>query len=295
MARFLLAAAAACFVSALAAPPPAAAMQLPQLEEKDLPPSLVSDSFSYGKDRHDRVFRIVNPIEGRPPVIVTVPDQEDFTHGSRYEEAWLDHYFFDHKWLPMSVAPDGNGHRGGAEHIAAVAAGIGEIVRRAPRLGYDPDRIVLVGSGWGGQVAALLATDPAWLAAEGVPLSSIRAVLILDGFGLDLEAEMEAADPRLRKEIGRMLGEDAPTRLSPLRHAAAPNAPRFLFYVPTDAPQAAARTEAVAAALRSGGSEAEVKRVRRTRKDVWPTYPGNPRHPEKEALARFLREALAKP
>lgn len=293
MDRFLLAAAAAFLLPALVGPPPAAAMQLPQLDEKELPPDLLWDTFSYGKGRGDRIGRVVNPIKGRPPVVVTVNDPEDLSRSIRYDERWLDHYFFEHKLLPMSVHLGSNRHRNGAEHFAAVAAGIGEIVRRGPRLGYDADRIILAGSGWGAQVAALLATDPAWLEAEGVPLSSIRAVLVLDGFGLDLEAQLESADPRLRKEIGKMLGGEVPARLSPLRHAAAPNAARFLFYAPPDAPEAAARTEALATALRSAGTEAEVKRVARTRSDVWPSYPGHPRHPETDALARFLREAVS--
>lgn len=270
-------------------------MQLPQLEEKDLPPNLVWDSFSYGEHRGDSVDRVVNPLTGRPPVVVTVYGHEELGRPARYERAWLNHYFFEHKLLPMSVHPDSNGHRSGAEHVAAMARGIGEIVRRASRLGYDGDRIVLVGSGWGGQVAALLATDPAWLEAEGVPLSSIRAVLILDGFGLDLEAQLESADSRLRKEIGKMLDGEAPARLSPLRHAAAPNAARFLFYVPPDAPEAAARTQALAAALRAAGTQAEVRPVRQSRSDIWTTYPGHPRHPESESLGRWLREAASGP
>jgi len=294
MSRFLRAA-VALLLSAAAGAPPAAAIQLPQLEDKDLPPSLVWDAFRYGRNRRDRIERVVNPIEGRPPVVVTLYSHEDFTHTGRYDEDWLDHYFFDHKLLPMKLHLDGGGHRNGAEHFAAVAAGIGEIVRRAPRLGYDADRIVLVGSGWGAQVAALLATDPAWLEAQGVPLSSIRAVLILDGFGLDLEAELQSVDSRERKEIGRMLDGEAAARFSPLRHASAPNAARFLFYTLPDAPKAAVRTEALASALRSAGTQAEVKRVARTRSDVWPSYPGHPRHPEKDALARFLREAVSRP
>jgi hypothetical protein len=199
MGKFLIAATAAFLLFAVVAPAPAAAMQLPQLEDKDLPPGLVSDAFSYGKRPGDRIDRVVNPLKGRPPVVVTVYSQEDLSRPGRYDGAWLDHYFFDHQLLPMSVLQDRNGHRSGAEHVAAVAAGIGEIVRRAPKLGYDASRIVLVGSGWGGQVAALLATDPAWLEAEGVPLSSIRAVFILDGFGLDLEAQLDSADAGTRK------------------------------------------------------------------------------------------------
>lgn len=296
MDRFLLAA-AALLLSAATVPPLAAAMQsLPEPEEqKELPPPLLWDTSSFGKNRGDRIGRVVNPIKGRPPVVVSVYGQEDLTRPDRYEGLWLDHYFFDQKLQPMRVVLDDNRSRNGVENVAAVAAGIGEIVRRAPRLGYDADRIILVGSGWGAQVAALLATDPAWLETAGVPLSSIRAVLVLDGFGLDLDGELAAADSRLRREMRSMLEGEAPGRLSPLRHAAVPNAARFLFYAPPDALEAAARAEALAAALRSAGAEAEVKRIGRTRSRVWPSYPGHPRHSEKDALARFLREAVSLP
>lgn len=294
MVRLLLTT-AAVLLSAAAGPPLAAAMQGPEAEDKELPPPLLSDPSSFGERRGDRIYRVVNPIDGRPPVVVTVHGQEDLTRPGRYDELWLNHYFFGHKLLPMSVRLDDNGHRNGVEHVAAVAEGIGEIVRRARRLGYDGDRIILVGNGWGAQVAALLATDPAWLEAAGVPLSSIRGVLVLDGFGLDLEAELSTGDSRLRKELGRMLEGEGAERLSPLRHAAAPYAARFLFYAPPDAPEAAARAEALAAALRSAGAQAEVKRVGRTRSRVWSSYPGHPRPPEKDALARFLEEAASLP
>lgn len=295
MDRFLLAA-AALLLSTAAAPTLAAAMQdLVEPETKELPPPLLWDTSSFGKNRGDRIGRVLNPIKGRPPVVVTVYGQDDLTRPGRYDDMWLDHYLFGHKLVPMSVVLDSNRARNGVEHVAAVAEGIGAIVRRASRLGYDGERIILVGSGWGAQVAALLATDPAWLDAAGVPLSSIRGVLVLDGFGLDLEAELASGDSRLRKEVGRMLDGQSPERLSPIRHAAAPNAPRFLFHAPLDAPEATARAEALAAALRSAGGEAEVKRVGRTRSRVWASYPGHPRHSETETLVRFLEESVSTP
>ena len=295
MASFILAASSLLLLAAADPPLGETVHTPPQVEEKDLPPPLLWDDFRYGPRHGDKIDRVVNPIKGRPPVVVTLYGHEDLSRASRYETLWLDSYLFDHKLLPMRVRTDYNAHRNGVEHVATIAAGIAEIVRRAPKLGYDAGRIVLVGNGWGAQVAALLATDPAWLEAAGVPSSSIRAVILLDGFGLDLEGERSAADSRLRKEIDRMLGGEPPARLSPLRHAAAPNAGRFLFYLLPDAPQAADRTERLAEALRQAGGEVEVKRLRRTRSRVWPSYPGHPEHSEGDALARFLREAVSLP
>jgi dienelactone hydrolase len=267
----------------------------PRIEEKDLPPPVLWDDFRYGPRHGDRIERVINPIKGRPPVVVTLYGHRGLSGASRYETPWLDHYLFDRKLLSMRVRTDYNFRRNGVEHVATVAAGIGEIVRRASKLGYDAERIVLVGNGWGAQWAALLATDPSWLEAAGVPLSSIRAVILLDGSGLDLEAERTVSGSRLRKEIDRMLDGQPPARLSPLRHAEAPNARRFLFYVAPDDPESAGPSETLAEALRRAGAEVEVKRVRRTRSRVWPSYPGHPEHSEREALARFLREAVSLP
>ena len=198
--------------------------------------------------------RVVNPIKSRPPIVVTVYDQDDFTRAGRYRDEWLDHFFFDRKLLPMIVVPDGNGDRSGVEHVAAVAAGIGEIVRRASRIGYDAERIVLVSRGWGGQVAALLATDRPGLKPRACPCPrSGRSSSSTVSDSIWRPSSNPAIRGRARRSA-RCSAARLAARLSPLRHAAAPNAARFLFYAPPDAPEAAARTEKLAAALRSAGA-----------------------------------------
>ncbi|MGO1078598.1 alpha/beta hydrolase [Inquilinus sp. CA228] len=57
------------------------------------------------------------------------------------------------------------------------AAVVAWAATNAARFGGDPDRIVLVGHSAGAYIAALLATDPSYLAAEGLPLTRIRGVV----------------------------------------------------------------------------------------------------------------------
>jgi acetyl esterase/lipase len=57
------------------------------------------------------------------------------------------------------------------------AAAVAWAAANAALYGGDPDRIVLVGHSAGAYIAALLATDPSYLAAEGLPLTRIRGVV----------------------------------------------------------------------------------------------------------------------
>lgn len=285
----------AAFLLLVQSDPPAGPMAQsnPEAEEKDLPPPLLWDDFGYAPGKRERIGRVVNPIKGRPPVAIFVSGPGHVRRPSRYDTIWLDHYLFERKFLPMSFWSARYDDPGAAEHASRAAAAIAEIVRRASDLGYDASRIVLVGNGWGGGTAALLATDPSWLQAAGVPFSALRGVLILDGYGLDLAAERAAADARSRKQVDKMLDGAPPARLSPQDHMAAPNAPRFLLFAPPDDPAARLRSEKFAAGLRAAGASAEVRMVKRTRSRAWSTYPGHTRHPENAGLARFLESAVA--
>lgn len=113
-----------------------------------------------------------------------------------------------------------------ADLAAAIAA-----ARRAR--GVDPNRIVLVGHSSGGHLAALLATDPRWLAAAGVPFASLKAVILLDPAALDpaMILGSGAVGGTIDAFFRPAFGAD-PARwaaLSPLAQAAAPNAPAWLI------------------------------------------------------------------
>ena len=116
------------------------------------------------------------------------------------------------------------------EQASDVASAIAA-ARRAGRV--DPDRIVLVGHSSGGHLAALLATDPRWLAGAGVPFAALRAVVLLDAAALDpaMILGSGATGGTIDAYFRPAFGPDPArwTALSPLAQAAAPNAPAWLM------------------------------------------------------------------
>lgn len=61
------------------------------------------------------------------------------------------------------------------------AAAVAWLKAQGPSLGYDPDRIVLMGHSAGAHIAALLATDPQYLARHDLSPSDLRGVIGLAG------------------------------------------------------------------------------------------------------------------
>jgi hypothetical protein len=126
-----------------------------------------------------------------------------------------------------------------------------------------------------------------------VPFDSLRGVILFDAAGFDLASHLSTADRYRRKQLTNLIGEEtgAEARLSPIMQAAAPNAPRFLFHLIDEDRVRKAETEAFAEALEAGGSEVEVRAVRRTLPKSLSTMPGYRTHPEYDPMLRFLREA----
>lgn len=135
-----------------------------------------------------------------------------------------------------------------------VAAAILFLRSRASELGFDPDRIVLMGHSAGAHLAALVATDATYL---GKALPAIRAVVLLDGAGYDLTRERDDDTPLVARIYERAFGKLSETelaRLSPVRHAAQPNAGAFLIVYDADRADAVQQSVALEQALRDGGT-----------------------------------------
>jgi arylformamidase len=292
MMRLLVLAAAALF-PLVGTPVARAQLDMPDPGYVPQPPPLVWDTIPYGGKRRDQIRRVKNRLKGKPPIVIWVDSAGSVGENYRYETGWMPFYLFDNRFAVAGVHPWHRKQVAAAEHLARTADGIAEIVRRADKLGYDGSRLILVGEGWGGQTAALLGTDPAWLQAAGVPFGSIRGVILFDAAGFDLAAHLRAADRYRRKQLDKLIGEesDAEARLSPIMQAAAPNAPRFLFHLIDEDRVRKAETEAFAEALRAGDSEVEIRAVRRTLPKSLSTMPGYRTHPEYDPMLRFLREA----
>ena len=151
------------------------------------------------------------------------------------------------------LVPDGTVEQQAADVAAAIA-----FLRRQP--GIDSDRVVVMGHSAGAHLAALVGTDERYLDAVGVPVASIKGVILLDGAGYDVVQQMALKGNRVGSVYDAAFGPD-PARqaaLSPTRHTAAPNAPNWLILPVASRADSGAQSEALAAKLRAAGARAIV-------------------------------------
>ncbi len=86
-------------------------------------------------------------------------------------------------------------------HIQDCAAAVAYLHRNADRLGLDAGRFVVIGHSAGAHLAGLLAADERWLAAHGLPLSTLRAAMLLDSAAYDMEAQARQSQRRGEENI----------------------------------------------------------------------------------------------
>jgi arylformamidase len=178
------------------------------------------------------------------------------------------------------------------QQAADVADAVAFLKARAGPLGFDADRIALVGHSAGAHLVALVGTDPGYLRAAGLSFADIDGVVPLDGAAYDVPQQL-AEGPRIMGRTYRQaFGGDATRqgRLSPTAQAAAPNAPAFLIlHVQRD--DGARQSAELGAALRSAGTSAEVEGFAGTglrgHAEINRRM-GDPEYPATAVLDRFL-------
>lgn len=177
-----------------------------------------------------------------------------------------------------------------------VAAAIAWLVREADRLEIDPGRIILSGHSAGAHLAALVGTDPSYLGAHRLPVSILDGVVLLDGAGYDVPAQMRRGGPFLRRLYARAFGDDPAfqARVSPTLQAAAPNAGRFLILHIASRPEdSGAQSERLAEALRAAGTPAEVVSVDNTHAEIFRLF-GRPGHVATARTDAFARDVFGR-
>ena len=149
------------------------------------------------------------------------------------------------------------------QQAADIAAAIAWARTNATVNGLDADRIVLMGHSAGAHLVALVGTDPRYLAAAGVPISAVKGVVLLDGAGYDIAAQMARPGNLVAGMYDAAFGKDVARQkaLSPTLHAAAPNAARWLILPIDRRDDSKAQSEGLAAALRPAGAMASVVAV----------------------------------
>lgn len=136
------------------------------------------------------------------------------------------------------------------------------LLARADTLGLDRRRVVLMGHSAGAHLVALVGTDERHLRAAGLSFADVAGIIPIDGAAYDVPAQLAQAGPRMRQTYAQAFGDD-PARqraLSPITHAAAPNAAAFLL-LHVQRPDGVAQNRALAAALRATGTSVEVASI----------------------------------
>jgi acetyl esterase/lipase len=138
-------------------------------------------------------------------------------------------------------------------HAQDVARAVAWCHRHAADYGGDPGRLCLVGHSSGAHLASLVALDPTYLAAEGLPPTIVQRVAGIAGAGYDLGAHY--ASLMVAPLVSPVFGADSSRweLASPLRyvHAAAP--PFLLVHGLQDTEAPPTTTEAFAATLQAAG------------------------------------------
>jgi acetyl esterase/lipase len=194
--------------------------------------------------------------------------------------------------LNYRLVPDANPQ----QQAEDVAAAIAHLVRNAGRLGIDPERIIVSGHSAGAHLAALVGTDPRYLAAHRLPISILDGIVLLDGAGYDVPAQMQRGGPLLRRMYARAFGDDPAFQagVSPSRQAAAPNAGRFLILHITSRPDdSGAQSGRLAEALRAAGTPAEVVAVDNSHAEIFRQF-GQPGHVATERTDAFARAVFGR-
>lgn len=223
-----------------------------------LPPGAVEHA--YGADPKQRLDLVRPAGAAKAPVLVFVHGGGWSIGDKRHSAATKAAHFSGKGWAFASVNYRLVPNATVEQQAADVAAALGWLRVHAAAQGLDPDRIVLMGHSAGAHLAALVATDPRFVAAAGVPLASVRGVVLLDGAGYDVARQMGDRGNRVSGMYQAAFGSD-PARqraLSPTVHAAAPNALDWLILPIERRDDSIGQSNQLAAALRAAGSKAEV-------------------------------------
>lgn len=137
-------------------------------------------------------------------------------------------------------------------HTEDAAAAVAYVRAHAAEWGGDPARIVLSGHSAGGYLAALLAADHRYLAAQGMDASELAGVALVSGL-LDVDALGRAQD------IADVWGEDAAgwVAASPVHYLDKVRAPHLLLVAERDDEWRRQQHEDYALALAGRGLAAE--------------------------------------
>ncbi|MBF9152835.1 alpha/beta hydrolase [Novosphingobium jiangmenense] len=144
------------------------------------------------------------------------------------------------------------------QQASDVAQALAYLLARADKLGIDRSKVVITGHSAGAHLVALVGTDEQYLRKAGLSFADIDGVMPNDGAAYDVPRQMEQAGRMMADTYKQAFGTDLARQkaLSPVFHAAAPNAPRFLL-LHVQRKDGVAQAQELGAALKQAGVKVE--------------------------------------
>jgi arylformamidase len=220
--------------------------------------------FAYGGDAKQRLdFIAPKGVTAPVPLVVFIHgggwSVGDKAYGDAAKATSFTARGYAYASLNYQLVPNATVEQQGAD----IAAGLAYLRANARTLGVDPDRIVIMGHSAGAHLAALVASDPAYLTAARVPMAAVKGVILLDGAAYDVARQVANPQNKLPSMYKAAFGNDSKRQaaLSPIMHAAGPNVADWLILPVADRPDSSAQSQDLATALRKGGSRATVTPV----------------------------------
>jgi arylformamidase len=215
---------------------------------------------TYGTHADQRILLYPAPDRAkRPPLAI-------YVHGGGWQRgnpemvdakpAW----FNGHGWAFASVGYRMLPDHPVEEQARDVGRAIAHLRGEAARLGYDPDRILLLGHSAGAHLTALVATDPGY---AGEHFAAIKGALPIDGAGYDVAAQLAKGGLMTRRIYQPAFGDD-PARhaaLSPIAHVGKPDVAAWLLLYAKERKDSREQNRNLGDSLRSAGASVRVLAV----------------------------------
>jgi arylformamidase len=215
---------------------------------------------SYAEPKNERqTLDVFAPAEGQNHPVVVWIHGGGWQHGDKTEVQQKPTAFADRGFVFVSI----NYRFVPNVTIKQMAGDVAKAIRwahdHAQEFGGDPDTMFVMGHSAGAQLAALVCTDDTYLKAEGLPLSTIKGCVPVDGDTYDVPMQIQTVEQRRADSYKMKFGDaDSQRDLSPVTHVAkGKNIPPFLLLHVADHPETKAQSRRLVKALQEVGVAAK--------------------------------------